>query len=277
MHVALQDARPKRSRSKIGAWRLHSRERRSEGASGSGLPSAAAVFPCRDIREGVERVVRVSSPPGAVTAGVGVAAAATAGCAATAGPQASAATAGSGNGAATAGKGKQAAKAGERGGKGMSAATADEWLRLCPTVRDMAAAAGLLVRCVSFPRQQRGHADIHLAANQRECDYVLDCEIFARDPSATAGYMGYRDEDAAHRCCGANGNVLAGVVSDTRFPDFLCRHARPRVMQLIIDAAERWRQTGGMGQEITVGFRCRVPARPCVWHALYVYVGSGCV
>ncbi len=152
-HACCEEAPPveeaaaskKRSRSaKIGGWRPGSRgaEQRSE-AAGSGLARAEAVFPSRDIREGVERVVRVVSPRGDA-ASAGTAASATAG-AATADTQAGAATAGgvaatagSSDRTAAAGKGTGAAKAG-RGEK--VAAKAGAWLQVSPLVRDMSAAA----------------------------------------------------------------------------------------------------------------------------------------
>ncbi len=102
-------------------------------------------------------------------------------------------------------------------------------------MNEMVRAGGCTLRFVSFACTREGREDPNRRENESACDQVFDCEIFTRDPAATAGPLAsWVDERAAHRCCGANGNIIAGVVADNAFRAWVQDALRPRIFRSVI-------------------------------------------
>ncbi|MCP4244537.1 MAG: hypothetical protein GY772_28685 [bacterium] len=126
-------------------------------------------------------------------------------------------------------------------------------------MKEMFKAAGCRVRCVSFARTFRQERDIRCRERENACDEVFDCEVFRRDPSRPEGPLQHwQDETAAHKCCGLNGNVVAGLVLDSSFQRWLQDLVRMRMLRVFMDAGQRFHDAPGSPVEVTFGFRCRV-------------------
>ncbi|MCP4241667.1 MAG: hypothetical protein GY772_13990, partial [bacterium] len=150
-----------------------------------------------------------------------------------------AATAGADLAAAEAGESSQPSRASstdeEAATAGGPAATA-EVLEGKRRMQEMFRAQGCEVRCVSFSRTFRGIDDECRVARELRCDDVFDCEVFLRDPAREdeGPLAHWQDEVAAHRCCGLNGNVVAGLVVDVSFHHWLQDIVRSRMLRLCL-------------------------------------------